>query len=324
MTLTEFLKAMKLTKFAKFVLGIIAVFAAVVLNASAQTDTTNTLTQTNITTVTNIVTITVTNFVTLTNVVLTPPAPAAPAPAAAPVVPAKVVIVAANTTNATVKVVVPPKYPWVSTLTAGTTLTRGNSDSLLITAKLVTDKKTPINEFSFDADTAYGSANGQANTEMVHGFGQWNHLFSERWYSYVRLEGLHDDIAQVRYRATLTSGLGYYLIKQTNTTLAAEVGPGIVIQRVGDVDNSYATLRLAEKFEHKFNKNAARIWENCEFLPQVNQPSDYLINAEVGVESALYKTISLQVYLDDNYNSQPATGLRRNDVKLVSGVTYTF
>ncbi len=297
-------------KFKKFVLGIFAILAAFVLPATAQT---NFVTATNSVTLTNVVTITVTNVVTVTNIVVQPVVTA--------VVPVKVVAAAAATTN---KIVAPPKYPWATTVTAGVTLTRGNSDSLLATAKIITDRKTPVNEFNMGGDATYGSANGVANSELYHGFAQWNHLFSEKWYSYLRGEGLHDGIAEVKYRATITSGLGYYLIKQTNTTLAVEVGPGIVIERVGETDNTYATLRLAERFEHKFNKNSARIWENCEFLPQVNKPSDYLINAEIGAASALYKNVSLQVYLDDSYNSQPASGLRRNDVKLVSGVTYTF
>jgi len=40
----------------------------------------------------------------------------------------------------------------------------------------------------------YGSANGVANNETFHGFGQWNHLFSPLWYGYLRGEGLHDGI----------------------------------------------------------------------------------------------------------------------------------
>jgi putative salt-induced outer membrane protein YdiY len=290
----------------KFIAGILGLWAAFILNASAQ--------QVNVVTVTNLVTITVTNVVTVTNFVK----------AAALVKTAAVVEKKGGVNTTTNKIVAVAKYPWQSAITAGATLTRGNSDSLLVTAKFITDKKTPVNEFNLDADGAYGSANGVANAEMAHGFAQWNHLFSEKWYSYLRLEGLHDDIAQVRYRATLTSGVGYYLLKETNTTLAAEVGPGIVVQRVGDVDSAYATMRIAERFEHKFNKNSSRIWENVEFLPQINQPSDYLINAEVGAESAFYKGVDLQVYVDDNFNSQPAAGLRRNDVKLVSGITYKF
>lgn len=263
--------------------------------------------QTNVVTITNVVTVIVTNTVNLTNVIVKVPVPV-PVLAVTAAPPKKVVV----------------KYPWQNTITAGLTLTRGNSDTVLTSLKYYTDKKTPINEFTIEGDGTYGSAAGIANNETLHGFSQWNHLFSPSWYSYLRAEGLHDGIAQVKYRATLTSGLGYYFIKNTNTTLSAESGPGIVIERVGIADNTYATMRVAQRFEHKFNVNASRIWETVEFLPQIDKPSDYLVNAEIGAESAIYKQVSLQICLDDNFNSQPALGLKRNDVKIVSGISYKF
>jgi putative salt-induced outer membrane protein YdiY len=283
----------------KFFAGFFLILLAFVLPVAAQSQ---------IQTITNYVTITVTNIVTVTNLV---PLLAVP-PKAATVV------------AVTPKITPPPKPHWESLLTAGVTLTRGNSDSLLATAKIVTDKKTPVNEYNLGADATYGSANGVPNTETFHGFGQWNHLFTPNWYGLLRGEALHDGIAEVKYRFTITSGVGYYVIKNTNTTFALESGPGIVIERLGDADTTYATMRIAERFERKFNKNSARIWENVEFLPQIDKPSDYLINSEIGAESSLYKNVDLQVYLDDNFNSQPAAGFRRNDVKLVSGVTYKF
>jgi putative salt-induced outer membrane protein YdiY len=283
----------------KFFADFFLIFSAFVLPVAAQSQ---------IQTVTNYVTITVTNIVTVTNFV----PPLATGPKAATVI------------AVTPKITPTPKPRWDSLLTAGATLTRGNSDSLQATAKLVTDKKTPVNEYNLGADATYGSANGVPNAETFHGFGQWNHLFTPNWYGLLRGEALHDGIAQVKYRFTLTSGVGYYVIKNTNTTFAVESGPGIVIERLGDADTSYATMRIAERFERKFNKNSARIWENVEFLPQIDKPSDYLINSEIGAESSLYKNVDIQVYLDDNFNSQPAAGFRRNDVKLVSGVTYKF
>jgi putative salt-induced outer membrane protein YdiY len=264
--------------------------------------------QTRTVTVTNFVTITITNFVTVTNYAVGTPVPTNTAlkAAAAPAI-------------------VPPVKPhWANTLTAGATITRGNSDSLLATAKLECNKKTPNDEYNLEADGTYGSANGIANSELYHGTAQWNHLFSPKWYGYLRGEGLHDGIAEVKYRFTITSGVGYYLLKETNSSFKLETGPGIVIERLGEVDTTYATMRLAERFEHKFNHNSARFWENVEFLPQVDVPGDYLINSEIGVSSSIYKDLDLQVYLDDNFNSQPAVGLRRNDAKLVSGVTYKF
>jgi putative salt-induced outer membrane protein YdiY len=216
------------------------------------------------------------------------------------------------------------KYPWVSSITAGLSLTSGNSSSELATLKFLTDKKTPADEYGFGADGAYGSANGTQNNDNIHAFGQWNHLFSERTFSYLRLEGLHDDIAAVRYRGTFTTGLGYYFIKEKETTLAGEIGPGVVAERVGTNDNTFATLRLAERFEHKFTESHARIWQSFEILPQVDKVSDYLINAEIGAEAAVSKNLNLQVCLDDAFNSEPAAGSKRNDVKLVSGISYKF
>lgn len=216
------------------------------------------------------------------------------------------------------------KYPWANSITAGLTLTRGNSQSLLASIKYLTTKKTPVNEFDFDADGSYGSSSGVATTETLHGSGQWNHLFTDRFFGYLRADALHDGIADIKYRFTLTAGAGYYFIKTPQTTLAGEVGPGVVTERLDTTDDTFATLRLAERFEHKFTGNNARIYESVELLPQVDKVSNYLLNSEIGAEAAISKSVSLSVCLDDFYNSEPASDRKRNDVKLVSGVTYTF
>ena len=213
------------------------------------------------------------------------------------------------------------KNPWVSSVAAGLTLTSGNSESLLATVKFLADKKSATDEFSFDADTAYGKSDGTASVNTIHGFAQWNHLFSERLFSYVRAEGLHDDIAEIRYRATLTAGAGYYLIKNAQTSLAAEVGPGLVTERIGTNDSTFVTLRLAERFEHKFSPGT-RLWQSMEVLPQLDRLQNVIVNTEVGAEAAMTPSLSLQVVLGDSYNTEPASGRRRNDVKIVSGIVY--
>jgi putative salt-induced outer membrane protein YdiY len=261
-------------------------------------------TQTNIVTVTNVVTMTVTNYVTVTN----EPAKTDAAPA----------------TAATNAIVQPPKYPWESSVGAGLTLTRGNSSTLLVTGSLQTHKKTPDNEIKLGADGAYGEDSSVENVDTIHGFGQYNHLFTDKFYGYLRAEALHDGIADLQYRLTVGPGAGYYFLKETNTTFAGEFGASYVDQRLGDVDDNYVTLRLAENFEYKFKRFGARFWESVEVLPQVNKFDNYLVNAEVGIESALSQTISLKTYLVDNFNNEPAAGRQKNDVKLISGISYKF
>jgi putative salt-induced outer membrane protein YdiY len=228
----------------------------------------------------------------------------------------------AASTNQTA-VVSTNKPAWENSVSAGLSLTKGNSDTLLTTAAFKTRKKTPENEYMFGVDGSYGKNDSVKNNETLHGVGQYNHLFSEHFFDYLNAEALHDGIADLQYRITLSPGAGYYFVKETNTTLAGEVGPALISQRLGGVDTTYASLRLAERFEHKFNDNA-RVWQKVEFLPQVDKLDNFLINAEIGLEASISKKLSLQVALQDNFVNQPAPRRKDNDVKLISSLVYKF
>lgn len=234
-----------------------------------------------------------------------------------------------TTTNAAGVVKQEIKYPWESSISAGLTLTSGNSDTLLTTAAVGTQRKTPVNEYTFSADMAYGKSDSIKNVETYHLLGQYNHLFSERAFGYLRGEFVRDTIADLRYRVTVSPGAGYYFLKETNTTLAGEVGPGVVFRDQGGDHKTFATLRVAERFEHKFAPGT-RVWQSVEFLPEVDKLQNYIINAELGAEAALSKSLSLRVVLSDTYNSEPAFDQtllqpkKRNDVKIVSGIVYKF
>ena len=216
------------------------------------------------------------------------------------------------------------KSPWESNASLGFTLTRGNSDTSLFTAKVLTARKDIYNEWLLGADGAYGENSGVENADSVHSFGQWNHLFSEKLYGYMRLDGLHDGIADIKYRITVGPGAGYYFLKETNTTLSAEAGGAEVFEQLGSVHDSFATLRLAETFEHKFAEHGARVWQTFEILPQVDNFNNYIVNAEIGIEAGIARNLSLQSYIDDSFDNQPAFGRLRNDVKLVTGISYKF
>ncbi len=212
---------------------------------------------------------------------------------------------------------------WESSVSLGLTATAGNVNSALATGNFQTHKKTPLDEWNLGVDAAYGEVSSAKNNETLHGFGQYNHLFSERWYGYMRGDALHDAIADVAYRFTFSPGAGYYFIKDKETSLAGEVGPAILYEKLDDEYHTYPTLRLAERFEHKFDGHA-RLWQNVEFLPPFTDPRAFLVNAEVGMDTPLSKHLSLQTYVQDNYANRPAPGFKNNDVKLVSALAVKF
>jgi putative salt-induced outer membrane protein len=262
--------------------------------------------QTNFVTVTNYVTVTITNVVTVTNTVK---------PVAA---------TAESVANAASAAMAPAKTnQWNHSISAGLTLVRGDTDITLVSGDFQTSKKTSKDEYAATVGAAFGEQNSKQTVDNYKGSAQWNHLFTPHFYDYVRGDGLRDYIADVDYRVTGGPGLGYYLLKSTNTTLAVESGFNYEDQSLGGVENSFATIRLADKFERKIN-NRARVWESLEVFPQIDDFANYVVNCELGVETSLTKSFSLKTCLDDGYNNHPAANHVKNDVKLVAGVAFKF
>ncbi len=212
---------------------------------------------------------------------------------------------------------------WETSAALGLTLTRGNSETLLATANILSERKWARNEIRLGADATYGEDHDVKNSESVHGFGQYNRLLTDRFYVYGRLDALHDAIADVDYRLTFSPGVGYYFIKNASTRLSAEIGPGYIYEKQGGRTHDYFTLRIAERLEHKLN-DRVKLWESVEFLPQVDRWQNYIINAEAGIDTSITKKLSLRVFALDTYHSEPAPDRKKNDLKLVTAVAYKF
>lgn len=221
---------------------------------------------------------------------------------------------------------------WVSSVSLGMTVTRGNSDTLMVSATGVTEKKWYNNDLSLGADALYGESKLSGTTgstetaDRDHAFVQYNRSFTPQFYTYARVDGLHDGIADIDYRATLAPGVGYYIIKNKSMDLDVEAGPGYIFQKLNDSDpQDFVTLRLSEKFDYTIGPHS-KVWEKVDILPQVDDFNNYIVNAELGIEAGLNKknNLALRAVLDDNYNNVPAEGHLKNDLELITSIVYKF
>ena len=222
----------------------------------------------------------------------------------------------------------PANPPWETSAAIGITYTTGNTKTLNAIGSILTTRKDKVHEWAFGIDGSYGENDGVKNSESLHGFGQYNHLFTEKFYVFGRADYLHDDVASIKYRVTVSAGPGYYFIKNSTTTLNGEFGPGVVFERLrtangGRDNNSYVTLRFAERLEHKFNEKT-KLWQSVEFLPQIDDWNNYVVNFELGIDTLLTKKLSLRPYIQDTYDNVPAEGRKKNDFKFVCAIAYKF
>ena len=221
------------------------------------------------------------------------------------------------------------KTNWVTTAAAGATLTRGNSENFLVTLSLDTKRVWEHDDLAFGISGGYGDSTTDnkytQNTKFLQGFGQYNYRLTERFYVGLRLDGQYDGIAGVDYRIKITPLAGYYLIKDDKMSLAAEVGPSAVFEKLqGETEDTYCAIRFAERFEYKLTATT-KIWETLGYAPQVDDwVANYLLNAEVGIDAAITTHLSLRVVFQDMYASEPAPGKKNNDIRLLAGVAYKF
>jgi putative salt-induced outer membrane protein YdiY len=218
----------------------------------------------------------------------------------------------------------PPKG-WVTTAAAAITLTRGNSETFLGTLSIDTVRKWEKDEVVLGASGAYGESDDLVNQESVQGYGQYNRLFNEKLYMGLRLDGQYDGIAGVDYRFRISPMVGYYLVKTPKISLALEAGPSAVFEQLkGRDQETYLGARFGERFEYQLTATT-KIWQSCEYIPRVDDwVNSYLINNEVGIDTAINKHWSLRVVFQDFYNSLPAVGRKENDLRLMAGTAYKF
>ena len=229
---------------------------------------------------------------------------------------------------------------WETSAAAGLTITRGNSETLLGNLTLNSSRKWPRDEVLLGAGATYGEQTTEqllekqdgtkvsrdvkeTTTANAQGFGQYNHLFTDEFYGGVRLAVLHDSIADVEYRVTISPLVGYYVIKNPKTQLAFEAGPSLVLEKQGHDRDEYIALRFAERFEHKFS-DKAKMWQSVEYLPEVEHFHNYIVNFEIGAEASLTEKLSLRGVIQDTYDNDPAPGRKNNDIKLITSLVYKF
>jgi putative salt-induced outer membrane protein YdiY len=222
----------------------------------------------------------------------------------------------------------PPPPRWESSISAGLTLTRGNSDTFLAVIAAETKKKWEQDDVAINGAFGYGESKTDGENHKTDHYakaaGQWNHNFTERFYAGVRLDGLYDEIAGVEYRFTLSPLAGYYLVKNPETFFRVEAGPAFILERQrGEDTKGYIGARLSERLEHKISATA-KIWEQVDFIPQVDKVENYLVIAEAGIETAISKAMALRLVAQDNYDHQPAPGREKNDFKLIASLAYKF
>lgn len=218
---------------------------------------------------------------------------------------------------------------WVKSLAFGYNLTDGNSKTQALNIRAKANQEKDKNIWIFDIEQGWGETRNsdsgvdETNIDFTKGLAHYKRLLSERLYTGPGIDGVRDDIADIKYRVTPSLVLGYFLVKSDDLSFAIEAGPAYVVEEVGDIEDDYWAGKIADRFNWKLSETAT-FFQTAEALVSADDSDNYIINAEIGVTAPLTGLLSLVLSVKDSYDNQPAEDKERNDVSVVSALSVNF
>lgn len=225
------------------------------------------------------------------------------------------------------------KPSWEKSIALGFSLTRGNSETLLVTGNTRLAKENKKQIYLFEISGAYGETDNEiegteeTETEVtqqnVNANAEFKHKFTERFYAGFSTTYLYDKVSKIDYRVTPKPLVGYFLLKDETFRLNFDLSPAYVFERVDDIEDDYFAPLIAERFEWKVS-DTAKLYQAAEYLFELEDTSNYIVNAELGLETRVTELASLVLSVKNRFENQPADDAEQNDLSVISSLKFSF
>lgn len=217
--------------------------------------------------------------------------------------------------------------PWQGEVSAGYNVTSGNTKDKQLSGKFYVNKKTKYYEFRLKGDGYYSSTNRKMNAQKYYGMGRFAFSFgpSLKWYNFYRIEADHDRFADIDYRLVPCGGIGYWFSDHPDFKAMVEVGAGLEYTNFRTTTKSRTEMvSVPRGYLEKRLWGESRISEDLKVYPTLTDSGEYRIYSETAFTNPLTDVLKLRISLINEYNSNPPKDTKKNDMRLISSLVYSF
>ena len=225
----------------------------------------------------------------------------------------------------------PEKPQWKGALTVGATLMRGNTESSTGSAAFEAARRSENDRVTVGAGYFYANQrdNSTRNTSTItdNWFvkGQYDRFLSKRNYVYGNARYEEDRVADLDMRLTPGVGFGFQWIERSDLSFTTEGGGSWVYEKYDGANDSrtYMAGRLAYRLNKSFN-DKVKGFHNLEYIPSFERADTFLVNTDIGLRAAVTSRLALEAKAQMAFNSQPAAGRDKRDLRYILGASWTF
>lgn len=218
------------------------------------------------------------------------------------------------------------KISWKKEISLGYNKSSGNTESSQLTLAAFINRKTKHDEFTIKGNIYYSSSNEIMDAQRWFAMVRNDFNFWEnKWYNFYKLDADHDRFANVDYRLIPSTGIGYRFSDTLKWKAMIEGGLGFEHTSYRDAtkNSGEATLVGRGFLEKKFFDNLS-ITQDITLYPSLEDRGQFRLHSETSFISPMNEKLSLRFSFVDDYDSDPAGNIKKNDLRLISSLVYSF
>jgi YD repeat-containing protein len=233
---------------------------------------------------------------------------------------------------------------WSGTLDTGLSLTRGNSATLSYTLAGRAVRQTDRDKITVYTSAVYGKNDtttpSQVIAHQITGGVRADINFRPRWFAFAATDFNSNALQNLDLQNVVDGGIGAHLIKAKNAQFDIFGGAGYNQEFFGAytlpnptpppatlafpaVTQRNAVANAGETFSTKLGSRST-FTETFNYFPNLSGPSGYRYTFNTVLSTAISKWLGWQFSLNDNFISNPPTGIKGNDLLLSTGLRLTF
>lgn len=216
---------------------------------------------------------------------------------------------------------------WTGELAAGYSKSTGNTKNEQLDGRALLNRKTDRDETTFKAEAAYRSQNNKMDTQKYYGMARYAYNFGRemKWYQFFKEELDHDRFADIELRSVTSTGLGYWFADGPDWKFLLEGGPGLehTNYRSGQ-ESTTEPIAIGRLFAEKRLFDKLKVAEDATVYPSLKDTGEYRLRSESTAEVPFGDKLAGRLSWINEYNSDPALGKKKHDMRLVSSLVYKF
>lgn len=215
---------------------------------------------------------------------------------------------------------------WKRKISAGFTQVNGNTETSEFYADLLISRKTDLDEFTIKGNAYYSSSDDKMDSQQWYSLIRYAHSFGKlrKWYNFYKLEVDHDRFADIDYRLTPSSGVGYWFFDKKKLKFMAESGLGYEYTSFRNGSSEGEVILALRTYFEKRILAKLNFSQDISLYPSLEDFGQYRLRSETSLIHPLKDNLSLKLSFIADYDSDPVASAKETDTRLISALEYSF